>query len=183
MTHTPVEKILKLSKTFDNSSKNHWNPMDIENCEETFEKLSMFFWKSLDVPSKFLHVCCQVYRNSSGSFENFSTGAVSKSLTWVLLLKTWLGFEPSFNKAKGNRDLCKRQNCSSARSFELLLSFSFTNYPTQKSVLTPGLTSSRVSIHVQRYPTLLIHASTFFTHGQRSKVLNASVETTSNMDS
>ncbi len=35
---TPVEKILKLSKTLDNSSKDHWNPTDIENYAKTIEK-------------------------------------------------------------------------------------------------------------------------------------------------
>ena len=37
---TTVEKILKLSKTFHNSLKDHRNPMDIENYEKTFKKLS-----------------------------------------------------------------------------------------------------------------------------------------------
>ncbi len=36
---TPVEKIIKLSKIFNNSLKDHWYPMDIENYAKTFEKL------------------------------------------------------------------------------------------------------------------------------------------------
>ena len=40
-TGTPVEKILKLSKTFDNSSKDHCNPIYIEN----YAKISINYRK------------------------------------------------------------------------------------------------------------------------------------------
>ncbi len=34
----PVEKFLKLSQTFDNLPKDHWNHMEIKNYAKTFEK-------------------------------------------------------------------------------------------------------------------------------------------------